>query len=470
MDAAMANNDQHYTESINSNASSGVTSSLLREIKEALQQGKKQRIRKLVKNLHVSEIAEIIHFLDHYSREKFILAHNREIDPEVLAFLDEHIVSDVLALLKPEQVAHAITELDTGDAVGLLEELDEESKEAALNQIPAEERALLEKGLNYPESSAGRMMQTDVPCVPNFWNVQEALHYVSTTDELPDVYYELYVVDPRHHPIGSISLTQLLRLPKDKPLTDIMRSDIKILNVNMDREEVARLFDQYGLVSAPVIDDNNIVVGMLTVDNIVDIISEEAQEDLLNLAGVRESDFYSGPFETTYRRIPWLLITMMNVLISVFVLSQFESLINKVTALAFFLPVSAAMAGNSGLQVVTVIVRALSTRELRKENQNRIILKELTVASLNGVFFAAIFGVFAGYLNHNMKIGLVVGGALIFNMLVAGVAGTLLPITIRKMDLDPAIGAGPMLTIMTDVLGYFIYLSLASLIFAGIVG
>lgn len=466
----MANNDQHYTESINASAATGVTSELLREIKAAINQDKKQRLRKLIKPLHVSEVAEIIQFLDSYNREKFVLALNRDIDPEVLAFLDEQIVSDVLALLKPEQVAHAITELDTGDAVGLLEELDDESKEAALNQLPAEERALLEKGLNYPDSSAGRMMQTDVPCVPNFWNVQEALHYVATTDELPDIYYELYVVDPRHHPIGSISLTQLLRLPKDKPLTEIMRSDIKILNVNMDREEVARLFDQYGLVSAPVIDNKNCVVGMLTVDNVVDIISEEAQEDLLNLAGVRESDFYSGPFETTYRRIPWLLITMMNVLISVFVLSQFEALINKVTALAFFLPVSAAMAGNSGLQVVTVIVRALSTRELRKENQNRIILKELTVASLNGVFFAVVFGVFAGYLNQNLKIGLVVGGALIFNMLVAGVAGTLLPITIRKMDLDPAIGAGPMLTIMTDVLGYFIYLSLASLIFAGILG
>lgn len=462
----MSTNDTPQKETLVS--SDGITSHLLREVKEALEQGKKARIRKIVRSLHASEIGSVLEFLDSTNREKFITALNREIDPEVLAYLDEHVLSDVLTYLKPEQVAQAIAELDTGDAIDVLEELDEESKEATLSHVPAEERAVLEKGLLYPENSAGRMMQTDVPCVPNFWTVAEALNYVSTTEELPEVYYELYVVDPRYHPIGSISLTQLLKFPKDKSLTDVMRTNLKIINAQMDREEVARVFNSYGLVSAPVIDEDHKIVGMLTAENIVDIITEEAQEDILNLAGVRESDFYSGPFETTYRRIPWLLITMVNVLISVFVLSQFEALLNKVTALAFFLPVSAAMAGNSGLQVVTVIVRSLATRELRKENQNRTFLKELTVAALNGLFFAFIFGIFAAYLNQNVKIGLVVGGALIFNMLVAGTAGTLLPISIRRMNLDPAIGAGPMLTILTDVMGYFIYLSLASLIFSSI--
>ncbi|USO01604.1 MAG: magnesium transporter [Alphaproteobacteria bacterium] len=443
----------------------GVTSEVLQEVRQHLRAHKWARLKKTVAPLHASDIANIIQLLDGSERNHFIPLIPAEALPEVLAELEDHFRPLVLERLNPQQLANAITELDTGDAVELIEELDDDVKEKALSHISKEDREVLEKALQYAEKTAGRIMQTDVPCVPGFWTVGEALDYIAKTTDLPDTYYDLYIVDPRDKPQGIVSLTQLVREERDVPLAKIIDENIRLIPADMDQEKVAQLFRQYGLVSAPIVNTENHIIGMITVDDIVHVITEEAQEDLLNLAGVRESDFYAGPVETTYQRIPWLVITMVNVMISIFVLSHFRTLIDQVTALAFYLPVSAAMAGNSGLQVITIIVRALATQELRKENQMRTVIKELTVANFNGIIFALVFGTLASYWESDVRLGLVVGGALIFNMILAGLAGTLLPVMLRRLDMDPAIGAGPMLTILTDVLGYFIYLSLATLIF-----
>lgn len=444
----------------------GVSSELLRSVKTLIAEHKWSRLKKTLEPLHPSEIANIIQLVDVLDREEFIPRIPPQLLPDVLAELEDHFRPLVLEKLSAEQVANAIQELDTGDAVELIEELDDDVKERALSRIPHDDRQTLEKGLLYTEKTAGRIMQTDVPCVPGFWTVGEALDYIGRTEDLPDTYYDLYIVDARDKPQGIVSLTQMIREKRDTPLTTITDDNLRLIPEDMDQEKVAQLFRQYGLVSAPVVDSKGCIIGMLTVDDVVHIISEEAQEDLLNFAGVRESDFYANPIETTLQRIPWLLITMGNVIISVLVLSNFRTLIDQIPALTVYLPVSGAMAGSSGLQVITVIVRAIATQELRKENQLRTIIKETTVANLNGIIFGLLFGILSSVWENDYRIGLILGGTVVFNVILAGVAGTIFPVFMRRMDMDPAIGAGPMLTVLTDVVGYFIYFSLATLIFA----
>lgn len=456
----MSRDGQH-----NQQSQVGVSSELLQSVKNFVTEHKWSRLKKTLEQLHPSEIANIIQLLDGIDREDFIPRIPPELLPDVLAELEDHFRPLVLEKLNPEQLANAIQELDTGDAVELIEELDDEVKEKALSKIPEDDRITLEKGLQYTEKTAGRIMQTDVPCVPGFWTVGEALDYIGKTTDLPDTYYDLYVVDTRDRPQGTVSLTQMIREKRETPLAKIASDKLRHIPEDMDQEEVAQLFRQYGLVSAPVVDTNDQIIGMITIDDIVHVISEEAQEDMLNFAGVRESDFYANPLETTLQRIPWLLITMGNVLITVLVLSNFRTLIDQIPMLTVYLPVSGAMAGSSGLQAITVIVRSLATQELRQENQLRTIIKEATVANLNGFIFGILFGVIASMWEKDYRIGIVLGGALIFNVVLAGIAGTVLPMLMRRLDMDPAIGAGPMLTVLTDVLGYFIYLSLATLIF-----
>lgn len=440
----------------------GASSELLEQVIAILNNNKPEALNKLINPLHSADVADMIQRLSGDHRHLFISFIRRKIDPDVLTQLDDDIRDQVLEQLGTKRVAEAVKTLESDDAVYLIEDLDIDQQREILRSIPKENRAILEEGLSYPEDSAGRLMQREVVCVPAFWTIRDTLDYIHESEGLPDLFYDVFVVDPKHCPIGSISLSKLMRCPPTKKVSEVLEPGIKTIPVTTDQEQVAHLFRHYGLVSSPVVDDMGRILGMVTVDDVVDVIEEEAEEDIMHLAGVSESDFHSSVFKTSYHRLIWLVVSMLNVMISVVVIAQFETSLKTITALAFFMPVSAAMGGNAGLQVVTVIVRALTTNELRDENTYRSILKESIVNLINGFFFAIVFGIMAYYWSNDLGIGLVVAGALVCNMIWAGFAGASLPIFLNRLGMDPAISAGPLVTTITDVLGYAIYLGLAT--------
>ena len=442
----------------------GVTAELVQTVRGLLESGQTESLRTIIAELHAADVADLLEQLDDDDREKFIEATRQDIEAETLTYLDEDVRDDVMEMLGPKEVAQAFTELETDDAVDILEDLDEEAKQEILAAVPAEERAILEEGLTYPEDSAGRLMQRDLVAVPAYWTVGETIDFLRASGDLPDDFYDLFIVDPRHTPIGRVPLSRAMRNKRAVKLTDIMETELRSIRVDMDQEEVAYMFRQYALVSAPVVDEADRLVGVITVDDVVHVIEEETEEDLMSLSGVGESDFHASALETAWRRMRWLFVTLINTIIAATVISQFDATIEQIVALAVLMPIVAAMGGNAGMQVVTVTVRALATRDLSPgSNIARAVGKEVMVNAMNAVIFAVIMGVVAGLWFHSQKLGLVLAAAMVFNMAWAGLAGTIIPIVLHRMDLDPAVSAGPFLTTTTDVLGFFSFLGLATL-------
>lgn len=441
----------------------GVSSELLEQIILSIQEEDAEKLNALLDPLLPADTADLLQRLDQENRRKLLMMIQRDFPSEVLAELEEDVLKDVLKSLGTGQVVKAISGMETSDAVYLIEDLPREEKTAILNAMSVENRAVLEEVLAYPEDSAGRLMQREVVSVPLFWTVKDTLDYIHETEGLPTYFYNVYVVDSKHCPIGIVGLSELLRQPLTRKIAEFMRHDLHAINVTTDQEMAAKMFRHYGLVSAPVTDDTGQLMGMITVDDIVDVIEQEAEEDLMHMAGVSESDFYASIWVTSYRRIVWLVVTAINVMMSVMVISRFETSLNSLTLLAFFMPVAASMGGNAGLQVVTVIIRALTTTELREDNTRQAIIKEVSVSVINGLFFALLFGTIIFLWKWDLQIGIVVAGALVCNMAWAGFAGAALPIFLNRLGMDPAISAGPLVTTVTDVLGYAIYLGLATI-------
>lgn len=437
---------------------------LLDTAREALVHDQVHRLEELVEAEHAADIAHLLEQLDPEERRLFVEVTRHILDPETLTHLDETVREEVLELLTPKEVAAAVVELDSDDAVDILEDLDEEQKRRILERIPPEERAIIEEGLTYPEESAGRLMQRELVAVPAYWTVGECIDFLRAAKELPDDFYDLFLVDPAHKPVGSVPLSRAMRNRRNVRLSDIMETDLRTVHVEVDQEAVAHMFRSYALVSAPVVDSAGRLLGVITVDDVVHVIDEEAEEDLMSLAGVGDTDFHAPPVETALRRMRWLVVTLINTLIASAVISQFDTTIEQLVALAILMPIVAAMGGNAGMQVVTVTVRALATRDLTPgANVWRAVAKELIVAAINALVFATIMGTVAALWFHNPPLGLVLAAAMIFNMLWAGLAGTLIPLTLSRLGMDPAISAGPFLTTTTDVLGFFSFLGLATL-------
>ena len=443
----------------------GVSTELFTKIKDLLDKKNNKNLKKNLEELHSADIADLLEHLNSENRYNLLSLLKRPFDPTILSSLSGDVIADVVNLLDPEIVAKAISKLDVDDVVHLIENLNESKKNTVLKTISKKDRILIEQSLKYPKDSAGRLMQRKIVYVPIVFNVGQALkHIYSNSPELPEKFYHIYVIDENHHPVGDIGLSRLIRCNPEKPVKEVMNEDLYKIPVYLDQEEIAQLFQHYGLISTPVIDENHKMVGRITIDDIVNVIKEEAEEDILKLARVGEADFYADTIETFYRRSPWLLVTLINTLVTIFVIGQFETSIESVTEIAFFLPVAAMMGGNSGLQVVTIIVRALTTNELKKGNILRAVRKEVFVGIINGIVFAFLLGATAGIMQTSPLLGVVVAGALICNMVWAAFIGCILPIIINRLGADPAIGAGPMLTIMTDVSGYSIYLLLATIL------
>jgi magnesium transporter len=442
----------------------GVSPETVQTAREALERQQGHVVRELIEELHAADVADLLEQLTPEEREQFLAFTKEEIEAETLTYLDEDVRDEVLEALGPQEVAQAVSELDSDDALDVLEDLDEEDKQRILASIPAADRLILEEGLTYPQESAGRLMQRALVAIPSFWTVGETIDFLRASEDLPDDFYDLFIVDPAHKPIGVVPLSRAMRTKRPVKLTEIMETELRTVPVDMDREEVAYMFRQYGLASVPVVDESGRLVGVITVDDVVHVIEEETEEDLMGLRGVGESDFHAPALVTAWRRLRWLVVTLVNTLIAASVISQFEATIERIVALAVLMPIVAAMGGNAGMQVVTVTVRALATRDLSPgSNLLRAVGKEALVAIVNAAAFAAIMGGIAGLWFGDWHLGAVLAAAMIFNMIWAGLAGTLIPLALDHLGMDPAVSAGPFLTTTTDVLGFFSFLGLATL-------
>jgi len=439
----------------------GVSQETIQALEDALEDNKVEEVARLIEPLHAADVAIVIEYLPPSLRHNLIELLRPKFDPEILADLNDIVREEVVEQLGTEDIAKAISKLESDDALSLIEYLDEDQRKEVLKSIPIGERVILEEVLTYPEDSAARLMQREIVCVPNFWSVADTLKYIAKEKHLPEKFYDLFVVDPKHMPIGGVPLSLLLRQPPATKISDIMLADIKRIPAFMDQEEVALLFRKYGLVSAPVVDEGGRIVGMITVDDVVDVIEEEAEKDIMLLGRVNESDFYEPLLSTSYSRIRWLMITLLNMVLAATVISQFQETIEKMVALAVLMPINAAMSGNAGMQVVTVTVRAIATRELGGVNMSRAIWKEVIVGLINGIVFGGLMGAIAALWFSDPALGMVLGGALILNMMVAAVGGVVMPILIDRMNMDPAISAGPILTTTTDLLGFATFLGFA---------
>jgi magnesium transporter len=442
----------------------GPSQELLQNVKAALAEADIPLVEALIEPLHPADVADLIEHLDPEERRLFLEITKHVIEAETISHLEDTLREEVVDQMKPEELAEVVSELDSDDAVEILENLDEERQQQVLDVIPQEDRAALLEGLTFPEDSAGRLMQRELVAVPLHWSVGQTIDYLRNSKDLPDDFYSLFVIDRLNKPIGSVALSRAIRSPRDTNLSDIMETEIRLVPYDTDQEAVAYLFRQYALVSAPVVDEAGKLIGVVTVDDVVRVIDEEAEEDLLNIVGVGDTDFHDPAHITAFRRVQWLVVTLINTLIASMVISRFEGTIGQFPSLAVLMPITAAMGGNAGVQVITVTVRALATKEITpNSNVWRIIGKELLVGLMNACVFAVILGTLGALWFGHVELGFVLAGAMIFNMVWAGFAGTVIPLAMDRLGFDPATGAGPFLTTTTDCLGFFSFLGLATL-------
>jgi magnesium transporter len=439
----------------------------VKAVVEATEEGASENLKQLLEPIHYADVADLLQGLDPDIRSALVDAIRAEFDPRILAELDETVRDEVITQLGVDDVASVLSALDSDDAIDLVEQLEPEQQREILEAVPDIDRTLIEQGLTYPEDSAGRLMQREMVTVPNVWTVGDTIDFMRRAAEeeeraLPEQFYDLYVVDPGHRPMGAVALSRLLRSKRPVPVADIMTERLTRIPVTMDQEEVAFIFRQRDLVSAAVIDDSERLVGSITIDDVVDVIEEEHEEDIMHLGGVRTDDLYRAIIDTTRFRFPWLLVNLVTAVVASVVISLFQSTIEKMVALAVLMPIVASMGGNAGTQSLTVAVRALATKELTSTNAFRVIGKELIVGGSNGILFAVLTGMVGAIWFASIGIGAVMALAMIVTLLVAGFAGTTIPLVLARSGVDPAIASGVLLTTITDVIGFFTFLGLAA--------
>ena len=388
--------------------------------------------------------------------------------PELLADtlpeLDDGIREEVLERVPHLTLAEALQELDSDDAAAVVEDLEDDQREKVLAAMPEGDRAAIESSLGYPEDSAGRLMQREVMAAPLFWNVGDTIDHVRRQGEdLPELFFDIYVVDPLNRPVGGVAISRLLRAPRETPLSELMQP-VNAIDVDVDQEEVAYIFEKYNLISAPVVDTGGRLVGQLTVDDIVHIIQEENREDILRLAGVSDEDRASGVFEIVRGRVPWLGINLFTAVLGAGVIAFFEGTIEQIVALAVLMPIVSAIGGNAGTQALAVTVRALATRELTSSNAVRTFWREMMVGLVNGLVLSPLIGLAAGVWFQDWRLGAVIATAMILNLLVAATVGVLTPLTLSKLKFDPAVSSAVFVTATTDFFGFLIFLGLATIV------
>jgi magnesium transporter len=440
-----------------------IKSEYVEEVAAAISAADPARLRELLGDLHEADLGDLLEALDPDSRPRLIKLMGADFDFSALTQVDDTVREEILEELPTETVAEGVRELDSDDAVWILEDLPKEEQAEILEQLPSRERLALRRSLDYPEESAGRRMQDEFIAVPPSWTVGRVMDYLSETAELPERFFELYVVDPGYRLLGAVPLDRLLRAKRPIPVSNIMDEERRRVLATEDQEEVARLFERYDLVAAPVVDEQDRLVGVVTVDDVVDVIEEEAEEDIKALGGISGDEELSDSVWTIVRgRFPWLLANLMTALLASWVIRQFEGSLQKMVALAVLMPIVASMGGNAGTQTMTVAVRALATQDLGRANAWRVIRRELAVGCLNGMGFALIMGAIAAAWFNVNDLGLVIALAMICVLAAAALGGILIPLVLMRIGVDPAVSSGPFVTTVTDVVGFFSFLSIAT--------
>ena len=439
------------------------TTACVRAVTSALEDNDTQGASALVRDLSPPDFADVIELLDPDHRAPLIQAVGQSLDYDVLSELDEAVRDQISEELPNDFLAKAVTELDSDDAAYLLENLEESDREEILEQVPSSDRAALKRNLEYPEETAGRLMLSDFVAVAPFWTVGRVIDFMRETEDLPDTFSEIFVVDPKHRVVGSLGLSNLLRTKREVKVEDIMDPDLHMVKATDDQEDVAREFQRNDLMSAPVVDESARLVGVVTVDDVVDVIQDEAEEDMKALAGIGDETLADSVAETLKSRAPWLVVNLFTAILASFVIKLFDATIEQMVALAVLMPIVASMGGNAGTQTMTVTVRALATNKIGRVNAPRIVTREAFVGLANGFVFALIMSVVVFIWFGSDRLGLVIAAAMVINMIAAAIAGILIPLAMDWMDLDPAPASGVLVTTVTDVVGFFAFLGLAAL-------
>jgi len=439
----------------------------VREVLDAVADGDDEAARALVTDLHPADIADLIELAPGDERGDLIEALAGMVDADVYAELNEYVREDMIDEMEPQQVADLAAQLDTDDAVALIEDLEQDEQLAVLRAMEPDDRAAVEEALTYGEETAGRLMQRDLIAVPEHWKVGQVIDYLRSSDELATDFWEVFVVSPNHHPVGTCKLSTILRSPRSVRVEEIMARKQTLIPVDMDQEEVALRFQKYALISAAVVDASGRLVGMITVDDIVHIIQEEAGEDVLLLSGAGDGDINEPIFETVRTRLTWLVINLGTAILAASVVGLFQGEIGRYAVLAVLMPIVAGMGGNAGTQTLAVAVRALATNQLTESNTVRAFGRELTIALANGLSLGLLIGSGVGLIFGNPLLGAVMGTAMVINNLAAGLGGILVPVTLDRLRVDPAVSSAVFVTTITDVTGFFSFLGLASLVGLG---
>ena len=443
----------------------GVSPKQISQLRDICLAKDKQGLKSLLLSQHVADQADLLQQLDDQARQWVVTTLGASLDAEVFSHLDHAVREDVLENFETEELTEIIQDLDSDDAVDLIETLDAQDQQSLLAKMPAKARMLVETALAFPDDSAGRLMRREAAIVPAQWTVGQTIDHMRHPEiQLPDDFYNLIIIAPNLKPIGVVPLAKILRSSRDKIVQEIMDNDFKVIPAIMDQEDVAFLFRQYALVESPVVDQDGRLIGSITFDDVVEVIDAEHEDDILKMGGVREDDFYQDALRTTWSRSSWLFVNLITAILASLVIAVFEAAIDKVVALAILMPIVASMGGNAGTQTMTVAVRALATNELTPSNAVKILGKETLVGGVNGTIFAVLIGVLAWLWFGDFGLGGVIAIAMSANLLVAGMVGILVPLAMQYWGRDPAISSSIVLTTITDIVGFFSFLGLASLV------
>ena len=435
----------------------------VRAVLDAVDSGDPEAARALVEPLHPADIADLFELIPNERRADLAKAISDLLDGDVFAEMNDYVREDLIDALEPHEVADIASELDTDDAVAIIEDMEEDDQRAVLRALDPDDRAAIEEALSYPEESAGRLMQRELIAVPEHWSVGDAIDYLRGHEELTTDFWEIFVVDPAHKPVGTCQLSWILRTPRTVSMADVMKREQTLIPVDMDQEEVALRFQKYALISAAVVDAGGRLVGMITVDDIVHIISEEAGEDILRLSGAGEGDINEPIALTVRTRITWLVVNLGTAMLAASVVGAFQGEIARFALLAVLMPIVSGMGGNAGTQTLAVVVRALATNQLTSSNTQRMIFREFTIAAANGVMLGFLVGLGTFIIFRNVDLAIVIALAMVINNLIAGLSGVLVPVGLERAGVDPAVSSAVFVTMMTDVMGFFFFLGLATL-------
>ena len=461
----MLNDEQKYDSDLGSkDASYVIDKQKMAIVLSALASGNRVDLTEVLEPLHPADIADIIEQLNRSDRARFIRLYDTEFYGDILSEIDEHIREEVISELNPDVLAEAVRDLESDDVVDIVEDLEEEQKETILKALDEGDRVAVQSLLSYPERSAGRLMQREVVMAPEHWSVGVAIDFLRNDANLPEQFYHIVLVDPRLHPVGNVSLGKLMSSKRSVLLREIIEDVFQVIPADQDEADVAYAFNQYHLISAPVVDMENRVVGVITIDDAMVVLDEELEEDIMLLAGVGDSSVSDTIIETVRGRLPWLAVNLATAILASIVIAQFEATIAQFVALAILMPIIASMGGNAATQSLTVAVRAIATKDISSTNIGRVIRREVGVGILTGLIFAVSMGLIGVFWFGTAMLGVVIAISMLINLVVANLAGTTIPVILEKLGIDPALASGAFVTTVTDVVGFFAFLSIAGIL------